>query len=159
MNLSQQILSHFLEAICKISSSGMMEDVILFVPPKAFMSAQAAVHIKSHQAFAVRNHLIDHQSVLLDVHKNQWVLLSVPYSRDILINFILCLGRTGKIRPQKGKRRLHWKDRFQPFPVYNGIFVLFRIPLINRIEQFSVPEFLAGARHILVCINRMLPEE
>ena len=48
--------------------------------------------------------------VLLDIHENQWVPLSVPHSRDILINFILRVGRAGKTCPQKGKRRMRRKD-------------------------------------------------
>ena len=46
----------------------MKEDIILLVPPKTFVSTQAAVHIKPDQAFSVRNYLIDHQRILLDIH-------------------------------------------------------------------------------------------
>lgn len=46
----------------------MIEDIVLLILPDTLMHTQATVYIKSNHAFPIRNHLIDHQRVLFDIH-------------------------------------------------------------------------------------------
>lgn len=89
----------------------MRKNIVPLLPADLRMGAQAAVRIEADQTLPLRDHLVDEQRSLPDVHQNQRVLLRVAHGRDIPINLGLRFGRAGKVGPQEREHRLGREGR------------------------------------------------